>query len=270
MSKVLKKFHNKTALITGASSGIGKAMAEQLAQQGCHLILVARRSDRLFQIAQQLQTQFGIDVHVMSLDLFKPNSAQQLFDQIQQQSLSVDILINNAGFGHLTDFQQHNYEHFEKMIQLNIQALTQLTHLFSTQMCQRRQGHILLVGSIGAWLPTPYMAVYAASKAYVRSLGLSLNRELAHYDVQVTITNPGGTATEFTDQSGQEVPAWVDKLLVLPAERVAKISLIALAKGRTEVIPGLRYKLSIHSLLLVPMAMITRGASLFFRPPTKK
>ena len=231
-------FQHKTALITGASSGIGEAFAEQLAQQQCNLVIVARRQDRLDSLKEKLEKHHGIKVTV-----------------IKTLGIDVDILINNAGIGHHGAFLDVPAAQHLSMLAINIHALTELTHLFASDMKARGQGGaILLVSSIAAFTPIPQFATYAASKAYVLSLGQALNKELKNDHIGVTVLAPGGVATEFMAASGQHIDDWRTKA-IMTAEAVARESLDALAKGKAVIVPGLLNKASSLFLAHAPNAV---------------
>lgn len=244
-------FANKTALITGASSGIGETMARQLAKQNCSLILVARRLDRLQSLKEELEAEHEIKVAVIAQDLSVPGSAQTLFDKCQEQQLQVDVLINNAGFAQHGFFLKVPLAIHQEMIQLMVTSLTELSYLFGEQMKQRQSGYILLVSSILGFMPGPQFASYAAIKAYVLNLSDSLNKEFKQDGLHITALCPGGTATEFMDVSGQEITG-LRSLAIMSSERVVKSGLKALVRGQGHVVPGLMYKLSVLGLRLIP------------------
>jgi len=250
----MNRLTGKTALITGASSGIGETMARQLAALSCPLVLVARRTDRLESLKHELEQTYNISVITLSVDLSIAGSAQSLYDQCQAQGVKVDILINNAGFA------KHGYmlniplSVHQKMIQLMVTTLTELTYLFGQDMRQRKEGYILLVSSLLGFLPGPQFATYAAIKAYSLNLADSLVREFKHDNIRITALCPGGTATEFMDVSGQKIEG-MRNLAIMSSDSVARSGLKALAKGQGSVVPGLLYKLSVLGLRLVPRSL---------------
>ncbi len=248
-------FQHKTALITGASSGIGEAFAEQLAQQQCNLVIVARRLDRLDSLKAKLEQQHGIKVTVISSDLAQPSASASIYQQLKTLGIDVDILINNAGIGHHGAFLDVPAAQHLSMLAINIHALTELTHLFASDMKARGQGGaILLVASIAAFTPIPQFATYAASKAYVLSLGQALNKELKNDHIGVTVLAPGGVAAEFMAASGQHIDDWRTKA-IMTAEAVARESLDALAKGKAVIVPGILNKASSLFLAHAPNAV---------------
>lgn len=191
-----------TALITGASAGIGAAFAQELAVRQTNLVLVARSEAKLQQLAQQLQEQYKIQVDVIVQDLTEPKAAKTVFDIVSQKGLTIDLLINNAGFGEYGDFAELDGERQVEMIQLNILALVDLNHQFLPQMRQRRSGNIINMCSVAAFQPMPYFSVYAASKAFVLSFSEALWAENRSYGVHVLAVCPGPTETNFFQEAG--------------------------------------------------------------------
>lgn len=248
----LNIFKNKTALVTGASSGIGESFARLLAAQGCHLVVVARRTDRLEAIKAELESQHGVLVQVIGLDVSSHEAGEALFAQTEGAGITIDVLINNAGYG-----IQHAFNDSDLSAQLNsmdlmVRSLVDITHRFGRVMQQRKSGYILQVGSVASYLPVPLMATYGASKAFVRSFGRALNSECRAHNVHVTVLNPGGTLTEFFDTSGQSFPAWMTKLFFMSSEKTAEVGLIALAKNKPSVIAGAYNAVGMWMLKFVP------------------
>lgn len=186
-----------TTLITGASSGIGEAFANALAARGNDLILVARSEDKLEAIAQQLQSQHNIRTEVIVQDLTQADGASNVFQKVQHLGLTVDVLINNAGFGDYGAFVESDRTKQLDMIRLNILALTDLTHQFLPRMVERKTGHIINVASIAAFQPMPYLSVYAATKAFVLSFSEALWAEVKSDGVKILALCPGPTDTPF-------------------------------------------------------------------------
>lgn len=190
------------ALITGASSGIGAEFARQLAPQGYDLVLTARSQAPLEHLAAELRQSQGIEVEVIPLDLTQADAPSQLYQQTSDRNLQIDLLINNAGFGDYGDFAQGDRSKLLGMVQLNITALTDLTYQFLQPMRSRQSGTILNIGSIGGFQPIPYLALYAASKAFVLSFSEALWAENKDLGVKVMAICPGPTATGFNDVAG--------------------------------------------------------------------
>jgi short-subunit dehydrogenase len=247
----MKNLSGKTALITGASSGIGEEMAKILAANGTHLVLVARRIDRLEKLAQELATQHGIHASALAMDLGVPGAAAQLFAKTEGAGKRIDILVNNAGFAREGNFLDLPVENHLAVNQLNMTALTEAAWHFGRAMRARGEGWLLNTASYGAFTPIPKLAIYAAGKAYVLSLGEAIAEELAPHGVVVTSLCPGGTTTEFTDVAGQTVDG-IKKLGMMSAAAVARDGLEGLARGQRVVIPGLMYKSTATLLRLLP------------------
>lgn len=247
----MKDYSGKTALVTGASSGIGKSFAHLLASAGANLVLVARREDRLKELAEDLKNQYGTNVTIIAKDLGTPGSAESLYQDTLSKGLDIDLLINNAGMGKHGEFIEEPLESHHQMINLNVLALNDLTHFYSKEMVAKGSGEILLVASIASFMPIPKFATYAATKAYVLTLGESLAAELKPKGVTVTTLCPGGTLTEFMEISGQQIDG-LRSLAMMTSDDVAKIGLSALRRKRRVVVPGMLYKVSIASLRMVP------------------
>lgn len=247
----MNRLTGKTALITGASSGIGETMARQLAALNCPLILVARRVDRLEKLKLELEQQHNIPVTTLSIDLSVAGSAQVLYEQCQKKGLQVDILINNAGFAKHGVMLDIPLAAHQEMIQLMVTTLTELTYLFGQDMKQRQSGYILLVSSLLGFLPGPQFATYAAIKAYALNLADSLVREFKPEGIHITALCPGGTATEFMEVSGQKIEG-IRSLAIMSSDSVARSGLTALAKGKGNVVPGILYKFSVFGLRFIP------------------
>ena len=227
----------KTALVTGASSGLGVDFARELAHRGANIVLVARREDRLKQLQGELQGQYGIKAMAVALDLGDPQAPQMLYDHLKAQKTPIDILVNNAGFGLFGMELEIPWEKTRQMLTLDIVALTHLTKLFARDMVARRSGYILQVASIGAYQPSPTYAAYSAAKSYVRSFSQALNYELRGTGVSSTVISPGVTATEFLQVAGQR-KTWYQKALMMTSAEVAAIGVRAMLKRKYSVVPG--------------------------------
>lgn len=224
-------------LLTGASSGIGLELAHLLAAEQQVLILVARREDRLQELAKTLKKKYGADVRVIAADLAAMGAAQQLVDSIHSQGLLIDTLINNAGFGENGLFADSDPARNSQMLHLNIIALTELTRLALPDMQARQHGRILNVASIVAYQPCPRFAIYAASKAYVLSFSEALHVEVADQGIKVTALCPGSTATEFHDVAQNE-HARVNQVPKDSAADVALAAYKALNRGERSLVTG--------------------------------
>jgi hypothetical protein len=252
--QTLNSFAGKWALITGASSGLGLEFADLLAAQKVNLVLAARRQEPMEKLASDLRQKYGVDVLVEAIDLGAPGAAGRLKGSLDARSVTIDILVNNAGYGLHGDFQEMPIERTLDMIQLNITALTELTHLFGRDMAARRSGHILLVASLLAFQAVPSYAAYAATKAYVLALGEALHDELRPHGVVVTSLCPGHTATGF-DAAASATASPLLRLLTMNPRPVAASGIRALLQGKATVIAGLPNKMAAFSNRLTPRAM---------------
>lgn len=245
-----------TALITGASGGIGYELAKLFARDRHNLVLVARSAERLAQVATEIQTQ-SVTVKTIALDLALPLSPKFLFDQLQSGGIAIDILVNNAGFGAFGAFVQMPDDEILGQINLNITALTRLTHLFLPAMVQRRSGRIMNVASTAGFQPGPLMAVYYATKAYVISFSEAIANELQHSGVTVTCFCPGATHTGFAERAGTEKSRLFKQLGAMSAEKVALDGYRALMEGRGLAISGVHNWLVAESTRFAPRKLVT-------------
>ena len=243
-------YRARTVLITGASSGIGEAMARLLAPYRPHLLLVARSEDALDALAADCRAE-GARAEVFAHDLAEPGSAQALFDRVAAAGHHVDVLINNAGFGKLGDFIDYPAATYEQMVTLNVTTLTALTRLFLEPMAERGSGGILNVASLAAYLPAPYFAVYAATKAYVFSFTEALHAELKGSGVHLTALAPGPVATNFAEAADMK---YLVGGPVISAEKAARAGLEALTRNQRAVLPSLLTKVTAWATRLVPKA----------------
>ena len=245
------------ALITGASSGIGYELAKLFAKDSHNLVLVARREDRLRQLSRDLENNYQIKTLVIPKDLSQPRSAQEIFDLLDQNEITIDYLINNAGFIVYGCFSDTNWSEESKMIQLHIETLTHLIKLFLPEMLSRKNGKILNIGSTGSFVPGPFNAVYCATKNYILSLSEAIAEELAGTGVTVTALCPGGTKTEFAEKASVKNSSG-NFFQSMEAEQVAKIGYQALMKGKRAVVPGMLNKMQIFSIRFIPRILATK------------
>ncbi|MGB7378533.1 MAG: SDR family oxidoreductase [Rivularia sp. (in: cyanobacteria)] len=227
-----------TALITGASGGIGKCFAQKLAAKNTNLVIVARSEDKLNVLAQELQQQYKINVEVIVKDLSQLSAPQEVFDAVQAKGLSVDLLINNAGFGDYGEFVQTDCDRQIQMIQLNNIAVVALTHKFLPQMRERGSGSIINVSSIAAYQPLPYVSVYAATKAFVRSFSEALWAENRQYGVRVLVVSPGPTETNFFEEANFPPALARNAKSMSTPEEVVDEAMKALENGNAAVVVG--------------------------------
>jgi len=228
-------FNNKTVLITGASSGIGKEFAHQLSSQKANLIITARTKSDLVELAKTLQSENpSIWIKTIDVDLSEPDGAQLLFSKINDMRLSVDFLINNAGFGRFCEFSGETYSNYNKMMMLNMNALVELTHLFLPHMKEKNSGGIINVGSTGSFQPLPYQAVYGACKAFVLSFSEALSGELLDTNIRVMALCPGVTESKFMKRANADT----SQMKFSSPKKVVSTALSAYGKNRVYVIPG--------------------------------
>jgi uncharacterized protein len=244
----------QTALITGASSGIGLDLARLFAEDGHDIVLVARSEDKLRELAKELEARHGIKATVIVADLAKPDAPQQIF----VVAPAVDILVNNAGFGTSGKFAETDLRAELDMIQVNIAALTHLTKLFLGPMLERKRGRILNVASTAAFQPGPLMAVYYATKAYVLSFSEAIAEELSGSGVTVTALCPGPTATGFQQAANMGTEALLKVMRPVSSMEVARAGYRGMMRGKRVVIPGLKNKLGVQSLRVSPRAVVTK------------
>lgn len=248
----------KTALITGASSGIGEQLARIHAKTKGDLVLIARNLEKLTKIKQQLEQQHGVSVLVIQKDLTEKNATNEVYDQIKKEGIIVDYLINNAGFGGIGQFHKRCLDDDVKMIQLNILALTKLTHHFLQDFTKRGSGKILNISSFAGTIPGPFQAVYFATKAYVSSFSNAIYEELKDTTISVTNLMPGATKTPFGEKSGMgKTPIFKNPA---NAEHVAQKGYEAMIKGKLNVFAGIRFSEKIMLLFLsfIPKKMILK------------
>ena len=258
---------NNVALVTGASDGIGAEFVEILAGRGYDLILVARREEKLNELAVRLCDEFGVECTVMAADLSEPKAAQNLFQRIENRGLQVNFLINNAGLLHNGFFTKLSLEAQEKMIQVNVMALTALTHLYADNMSANGGGHILNVASLAGWMAIPNQNVYAASKASVVSFSQALSNEMtaANSGVQVTALCPGYTATKMMDNPDQGATLRIPLRMMMSAKDVAEIGIKACFAGKDIVVPGLANKFTTIITRLFSKSLLTTIFGSFYR-----
>jgi uncharacterized protein len=247
----------KTALITGASGGIGYELAKLFAADHYHLVLVARSTGKLREFADELQKQFGISAKPIALDLSAAPAPQFLFDQMQRESIAVDVLVNNAGYGRFGQFSEVSLADNLGQIQLNVTALTELTKLFLAPMLERGAGKIMNVASTAGFQPGPLMAVYYATKAYVISFSEALANELSGSGVTVTCLCPGATDTGFAGRAGTENTLLMKAVRPMTAKAVARDGYRGLMAGKTLVISGFRNWLLAEATRFGPRKLVT-------------
>ncbi|MBO3457485.1 SDR family oxidoreductase [Aetokthonos hydrillicola Thurmond2011] len=248
----------QTALITGASGGIGYEFAKLFAQDGYNLVVIARSGQKLTQIAHDFKQKYGIEVKAIAKDLAIPTAAEEIFTQLQQESIKVDVLVNNAGFASYGLFQENDITKELEMMQVNMVTLTHLTWLFLKDMIGQGYGRILNLASTAAFQPGPLMAVYYATKAYVLSFSEAIANELEGTGVTVTALCPGPTESGFQQRAAMEDSKLVSGQKIMDAETVAQIGYRSLLEGKTVVIPGLKNKILAESIRFTPRKVVTK------------
>ncbi|HEV2276502.1 MAG TPA: SDR family oxidoreductase, partial [Acidobacteriaceae bacterium] len=229
-----RRWQGKWALVTGASAGIGEAIARELAEAGAHLILTARRAERLQALAEELGAKHSIQTQVVIADLREQEAPRRIFEATEGAGRTVDLLVNNAGFGEYGEFLHSNLDHQLSMVQVNCTAVVHLTRLFLPVMVSRARGDVMIVASTASFQPVPYLATYAATKVFDRFLAETLAGEVKRYGVRVSALCPGPTESEFSQVAGART---LESRKSQNAKEVAVRGLETLARGKPSVIP---------------------------------
>ena len=258
-------FRGKWALVTGASAGIGVAIAHELASYGAKLILTARRRDRLDSLAAHLTAAHNTETRIVVADLKDPAAPQQIHDATEGAGIPVDILINNAGLGHYGEFYKLDPEHEYTMVRVNCESVVRLSRLFIPRMIERRRGWMLVVASTASFQPIPYNAVYAATKVFDRFFALGLAAEVERFGIKITALCPSTTETEFFDISGG---GGVFRRLagMQSAQDVASKAVLALARGKRTIVPNFKGALGAFLTRFVSTRRITAILEKAIRP----
>ncbi len=254
-------------LITGASRGIGKALAERCAIEGFNLLLVARSPDELNQTAAEIHQQYKVDVQVVPLDLLEDGAVEKLMRICEERGFYIRNLINNAGFGIWGPFEEVKLEDHNNLIKLNQQVLMSLIHYCIPMLKGFSSAHILNIASTAAYQPIPYFGVYAASKAFVLSFTQALRQELKKTSVKVTCLCPGPTDSEFYERSGFEKEGF-NSALKMDATHVADLAITGMLAGKAVIVPGFSNKLGVYLGKRIPGTM-GRLVGSFFKPDKK-
>lgn len=243
---------NRTALITGASSGFGREFAKIFAKQGYSLVLTARRTNEMLRLKDELELAYGVDVLVITKDLSQKGAAEEIFAETQGRNIHIDVLVNNAGFGTLGNFAPAELKKAQDMISLNVYSLVTLTHLCLQPMLEKGRGKILNVASIAGFAPGPGMAIYYASKAFVLNFSDALSTELKGTGVTVTALCPGPVNTGFADAAGFKKNIMFSGKADGKAEKVSRYGVKQMYKGKPVAVPGVFCKLGAFATRLAP------------------
>jgi len=264
----VNSWRDRWALVTGASSGIGRALAEELAAGGAHVLLTARRRQRLMELRRTLRAAHGVRVEALVADLAQPAGPEEIFAFTEERGIQVGLLVNNAGFGSYGEFRGSDRRHELGIVQVNCAAVVHLTRLFLPGMVERRSGDILIVASTAAYQGVPYMATYAASKAFDLLFAEALAEEVKGYGVRVCALCPGPTATGFQKAAG--VPEQMALGMEQSAEEVARSGLRALEAGEHSVISGFTNWIGVEVQRVAPRRFVTYAAERIFRPADRR
>ena len=245
-------------VITGASAGIGRALATTFALNGHPVLAVARREERLQELCQEMRGKEAAPVSCLAMDITSEGAPQTLLMEAVRVLGKVHVLINNAAMSPYQEFQELNYEHLCQIIALNIQSLTQLCHLFMAHMLTHGEpSHVVNVSSVGGYAPLPRFSVYTGSKHYVRAFTNSLNYEYRATNIKVSALYPGGTLTEFPGLAGQRIEKFAKRTMMTP-EQVAEIAYPAIMKGKRVIVPGTMNQLAVLMGKLLPFPLAIR------------
>ncbi len=249
----MKHTFDHFALVTGASSGIGREMAGILAKRGWNLVLVSRGESALRELKNKLESECKVRAEVIPADLSKRNAAELLHGECRQLGIETDILINNAGVGYYGDVTTMEPKRIESLIALDITALTALSALFGKDMRERGRGRILNVGSVAGYAPLPHFAAYSAAKTYVYHFSRALREEMKPFGVSVTLLAPGRTRTGFFEAAGAR---WMERIFPASAKAVAEAGIRGMFEGKAVVIPGLQVRLEAAGARIAPVPLL--------------
>lgn len=263
----------KTTLITGASGGIGEAIAKRLAEKKENLVLVARNGTKLKHLSGELSQKYGVNAGFITADLFDPQAPEAIYRECRRRELEVTSLINNAGIGSGGEFAGADLKSLRNMLQLNNGALVSLTHLFMQDMLKRKAGTIVNTGSLISFAPVPYMALYGASKAFARSFSQALYEECKPHGVHVMFFAPGLTSTNFMEAAtlkNETGDALIAGAPTQTAEQVAGEFIKAYYKRKRSAVSGSINRLAVKLLTLVPNSLIAASSARTFRKRMKQ
>jgi len=266
--RLIDAYAERWALVTGASSGIGAEFAEKLAARGMHLVLTARRQQRMEKLAEDLHTKHGAKSVIIPGDLASPKHVRKIVKEINRQNIEIELLVNNAGFAVVAEVEATSLDRVKAMLELNVRAVTELTYLLLPEMMKRGHGAIVNVSSVAGFQPVAYMGAYAASKAYILHFSEALWAEAIDQNVTVMALCPGVTETEFFEVAG--VSGWLKKQQSQTPEQVVRSALKALDKRKPCKIPGFKNKLLAFVTRFVTRKATVNGSRKYFRPRPKK
>jgi len=252
---------NKTALVTGAAQGIGRAFAENLANQGYNLVVVDIQKDKVFEFAEQLRKNHNIQVHRLHLDLSQIDAAETVYDFCQKNNIEIDILINNAGEFIFESITEIEIDRYNAVLQLHVNTPAKLCKYFGNDMKLKRNGHILIVASLSAWMPYPYIALYASTKKFLRMFARTTHFEFSKYNVGVITICPGAVDTDLVKMKPEQRKMAKKLGIMMSPELLAKRSLKKMYSRRITYIPGLINRIFLFFLLIIP----ARVVSLFYK-----
>ena len=259
----MSEWKGKTALVTGASYGIGESFARRLAADGANVIVIARSRDRLDALANGLRSRYGVEITVIEADLASATAPGEIYEATEGRGRKIDLFINNAGFGAVGDFASIPLDLQLEMIQVNVSSLVTLSHLFLQPMIKRRAGAIIQVASTASFQGVPYSSIYSATKAFILNFSEGLWAECREYGVRVLALCPGPTATHFQSVAGTTHLRNPDKMQT--PDEVVEVGLNALAKNQSVSISGLSNQLMIGVERFVPRNLVTRIAARLYR-----
>ncbi len=267
ITRPIDRWKGKWALVTGASAGIGWALAEQLAAGGANLVLTARRVDRLEKLAAELTARHGIRTELVAADLTRPEAPAAIYAFTEGKGLEIELLINNAGFGAFGYTSEIDESRLLDMVQVNCAAVVRLTRIYLPRMVGRRSGDVLIVASTAAFQPVPFIAAYAATKAFDLIFAEGLAEEMRGFGVRVCALCPGSTNTEFQQVAHQPDRAF---RYAETANKVARVGLEGLAQGKSSVISGSRNRWMVFGERFAPRSLVARMAAKVMGPESAK
>jgi uncharacterized protein len=259
-----ERLRGKWAVVTGASSGLGREFAMQLAAKGMHIVAAARREERLEQLGRDIAGRFDTRVLPVPVDLSSEAGAQELHEAVTRERIEPFVLVNNAGFGLHGPFLSIPWDQERAMLDLDIVSLVSLTRRFGEDMVRRGEGHIVQVSSMAGYLAIPAYASYAAAKAFVLHHGIAIGKALRGTGVRVTVLSPGITATEFQQVAGQGL-SLSQRIAIMQPDTVVRAGIRAMLRGRTSVVPGALNKLAIGIIRILPRGLAARIAGTVMR-----